>query len=133
MASVSLEVYKDALNQDIVEGETCVYFSNIRGRQTFGVVVESRKKVKVGYSVNAVVYDPVIRNYRNTGETRENTEWVEAARVCMIKESMLYEILDGQTLMAMAKIKQEVQEEIEKVLKKKERAQKKLGKLPVGV
>lgn len=82
----------------------------------------------MGYSWKHRRYDHHLQKHVFTGETTESTEWVEANRVCMIKESMLYEILDGQTLLAMARIKQEVQTEIEKVLKKKERAQKKLDK-----
>ena len=131
MASVSLEVYTDALNQPIVEGETCCFYDKSYGMM-FGVVVESRKKVKVCYTRHLVAYDAVTRQPKRTGMTREYTTWVEGYAVVMIRESMLYEILDGETLMAMARMKSEMAEEIQKVLKKKERAKKNLDNLPVG-
>lgn len=109
MSSTVLDVYKDCLNQDILEGDCCI-FAYDKHNLKFGIVVESRTKVKVAYSV--LLAD-------KTRTTR--ITWVSRGAVSIVKEDWLFQLLDADTLHAMATIKQEVMQEVEKVRKRKER------------
>lgn len=113
MATTVLEVYKDALNQEIVEGKCCVF--NTDRQLRFGVVVESRVKVKVA-SASAWV---------GSGKVWE--QWVYPQEVVMIEEDWLFSKLDAETLYKMATIKSDVDEQVAKVVARKERKKAKLA------
>lgn len=120
MASVQLNEYKDVLTQPIKEGGCCLY---ARGKHElgFGVVVEVRKKVKVARCYHEQKYDPATRTYKKTGQLVVDNQWVEASAVSIVQEDWLYALLDAQTLLKMATIKQEVMQEVERVIAAKER------------
>lgn len=111
MADTVLEVYKDALNQDIVEGKCCVF--NMNRQLRFGVVVESRIKVKVASA------------WVSSGKVWE--QWVYRDEVVMIEEDWLFSKLDAETLYKMATIKSGVDEQVAKVVARKERKKAKLS------
>lgn len=111
MADTILEVYKDALNQDIVEGKCCVF--NMDRQLRFGVVVESRIKVKVASVL--------------VGGGSVRTQWVYREEVVMIEEDWLFSKLDAETLYKMATIKSGVDEQVFKVVARKERKKEKLA------
>jgi len=111
MATTVLEVYKDALNQDIVEGKCCVF--NMDRQLRFGVVVESRVKVKVASA------------WVGSGKVWE--QWVYHQEVVMIEEDWLFSKLDAETLYKMATIKSDVDEQVAKVVARKERKKAKLA------
>lgn len=115
--SVILEVYKDALNQEIIEGGCCVF--NLNRELRFGVVVESRKKVKVAYTHQVIKWDGV--KYVILDNLAVSEQWVYNSEVVMIEEDWLFSKLDTDVLTKMATIKGQVMEKVEKVKAAKER------------
>lgn len=120
MASVQLNEYKDIFRQDIKEGTCCLYNKD-KHQMGFGVVVEVRKKVKIAQCYYETKYDPVSRRYVSTGQLAVGYQWVESTAVSVVQEDWLYAMLDAQTLLKMATIKQEVNQEVERVIAAKER------------
>lgn len=122
MSNTILDVYKDALNQDILEGECCLW---VNGKSiSFGVVVESRVKVKVAAAHPEVKYMSGV--YVKTGNLVVRESWVCRDQVSMVQEEWLYSILDADTLQKMATIKMSVAEQVSKVKARKERKKLKL-------
>lgn len=121
MSNTVLTIYKDCLNQDIIEGGLCVYHN--RSSMCFGVVVESRKRVKLATTQRRNIY--VNGKWVFDSELSVITEWRDACDIVMVEEEWLYEKLDGPTLYKMATIRAGVNAEIEKVKARKERKRKK--------
>ena len=121
MSNTVLTVYKDCLNQDIIEGGLCVYHD--RNRMCFGDVVESRKRIKLATTQRGHTY--VNGKWVLDSDLTVVTEWRDACDVVMVEEDWLYEKLDAPTLYKMATIRAEVNAEIEKVKARKERKRKK--------
>lgn len=131
MATTITEIKKDVLKQDIIEGQPCVFSYGTNKELRFGIVVESRVKVKVAYAWESREWCPVTRTYKDSSITHTSVQWTSPERLVMITEERLYELLDGPTLLAMGTIMGQVREEIAKVEARKERKRLKEAKAQV--
>lgn len=129
MATTVTEIKKDVLKQDIIEGQPCVFSYGSSKELVFGIVVESRVRVKAAFAYPEVAH--VNGKWVRTGTYNTRTEWTDAGRLVMITEERLYELLDGPTLMAMATIMGQVRDEVAKVEARKQRKRLKEAKVNV--
>ena len=114
-STLSLKVQKDILQQEIVEGSPCVFVMD--SMLKFGVVIESRNHVKVGYIGSNLQF---VNNMWQHLEVVCN-KWIESSKVVMVKEDWLFDLLDAPTLMKMAEIRGSCADEIQSILEAKEK------------
>lgn len=116
--TILLSEYKDILGQNIKEGDLCLFVKDKHTIQ-FGVVLEVRKKIKLGYTYYRTAWSG--SNYVTSGELSVNHQWVENGAVTIVEEDWLYDRLPAGILHSMATIRSEKKAEIEKILAAKER------------
>ena len=116
--TILLSEYKDILGQNIKEGDLCLFVKDKHTIQ-FGVVLEVRKKIKLGYTYYRTAWSG--SNYVTSGELSVNHQWVENGAVTIVEEDWLYDRLPADILHSMATIRSEKKAEIEKILAAKER------------
>lgn len=119
--SVVLDVYVDCLGQEIEEGKCCV-FKKGNSSQRFGVVVESRKLIKVAFCSQRYLGWDAKRGKNIYEDVLTVVEdWVSREDIVIVEEEWLFSKLDGMTLMKMATIKAEVRDKVAWVMAAKER------------
>lgn len=116
--TILLSEYKDILGQNIKEGDLCLFVKDKHTIQ-FGVVLEVRKKVKVGYTYEGKKW--VAGNVWTSVGIQVAHDWVSEAAVTIVEEDWLYDRLPADILHSMATIRSEKKAEIEKILAAKER------------
>lgn len=116
--TILLNEYKDILGQNIKEGDLCLFVKDKHTIQ-FGVVLEVRKKVKVGYTYYAHSY--ISGQWIRSGELSVAHQWIEPSALTIVEEEWLYDRLPADILHSMATIRSEKKAEIDKILAAKER------------
>lgn len=116
--AILLSEYKDILGQNIKEGDLCLFVKDKHTIQ-FGVVLEVRKKIKLGYTYYGHKY--LNGSWSMSGELTVGHQWVENGAVTIVEEDWLYDRLPADILHSMATIRSEKKAEIEKILAAKER------------
>ena len=116
--AILLSEYKDILGQNIKEGDLCLFVKDKHTIQ-FGVVLEVRKKIKLGYTYYGSKY--LNGSWSLSSELSVNHQWVENGAVTIVEEDWLYDRLPADILHSMATIRSEKKAEIEKILAAKER------------
>lgn len=115
--AILLNEYTDILGQRISEGDLCLYVKDKHTIQ-FGVVLEVRKKVKIGHTYEAQKWNGT--GYDKIG-IQVGHDWVGHAALTIVNEDWLYDRLPADILQSMATIRCEKMDEIEKLKAAKER------------
>lgn len=117
--AILLNEYKDILGQNIKEGDLCLFVKDKHTIQ-FGVVLEVRKKVKVGYTYEGKKW--VGGNVWTSVGIQVAHDWVDENALTIVEEEeWLYDRLPADILHSMATIRSEKKAEIDKILAAKER------------